>query len=101
MECYPPALPFQQHNRRVIPFETDGNHIFSFPAHLPPPFSITQTPTVIEAKPRLGKDEVNKLEREFEKNPKPSTQTKKGFAEEMNVDLPRINVRTFTGISKV
>lgn len=91
MECYPPALPFQQHNRRVIPFETDGNHIFSFPAHLPPPFSITQTPTVIEAKPRLGKDEVNKLEREFEKNPKPSTQTKKGFAEEMNVDLPRIN----------
>ncbi|RKF58277.1 putative homeobox domain-containing protein [Erysiphe neolycopersici] len=91
MECYPPSLPFQQHNGRVIPFGTDGNHIYSFPAHLSPPYNITQAPAIIEAKPRLGKDEVNKLEREFEKNPKPSTQTKKGFAEEMNVDLPRIN----------
>ncbi|POS88129.1 hypothetical protein EPUL_000506 [Erysiphe pulchra] len=91
MECYPSSYPFQQHNRPVIPLETDGNPIFSFPAHLPSPYGFTQAPTIIEAKPRLGKDEVSKLEREFKKNPKPSTQTKKGFAEEMNVDLPRIN----------
>jgi bisphosphoglycerate-dependent phosphoglycerate mutase len=45
-----------------------------------------------ETKPRLGKDEVDILEREFKKNPKPSTQTKRQFAEEMRVDLARINV---------
>jgi hypothetical protein len=45
-----------------------------------------------ETKPRLGKDEVDILEREFKKNPKPTTQTKRGFAEDMGVDLARINV---------
>lgn len=44
-----------------------------------------------ETKPRLGKDEVDILEREFKKNPKPSTQTKRQFAEDMRVDLARIN----------
>jgi hypothetical protein len=47
-----------------------------------------------ETKPRLGKDEVDILEREFKKNPKPSTQTKRQFAEHMRVDLARINVRS-------
>jgi hypothetical protein len=47
-----------------------------------------------ETKPRLGKEEVDILEREFKRNPKPTTQTKRGFAEQMNVDLARINVRT-------
>lgn len=45
-----------------------------------------------ETKPRLGKDEVEILEREFKKNPKPTTQTKRGFAEDMGVELARINV---------
>ncbi|TVY80924.1 hypothetical protein LSUE1_G007332 [Lachnellula suecica] len=44
-----------------------------------------------ETKPRLGKDEVDILEREFKKNPKPTTQTKRQFAEDMAVDLARIN----------
>ncbi|RDW88872.1 hypothetical protein BP6252_00904 [Coleophoma cylindrospora] len=44
-----------------------------------------------ETKPRLGKDEVELLEREFQKNPKPTTNTKKQFAEQMSVDLSRIN----------
>lgn len=44
-----------------------------------------------ETKPRLGKDEVDILEREFKKNPKPTTQTKRQFAEDMGVDLARIN----------
>ncbi|CAG8957549.1 hypothetical protein HYFRA_00010415 [Hymenoscyphus fraxineus] len=44
-----------------------------------------------ETKPRLGKDEVDILEREFKKNPKPTTQVKRGFAEDMGVDLARIN----------
>lgn len=45
-----------------------------------------------ETKPRLGKDEVDVLEREFKKNQKPTTQTKRSFAENMGVDLARINV---------
>jgi hypothetical protein len=45
-----------------------------------------------ETKPRLGKEEVDILEREFKKNPKPTTQTKRQFAEDMRVDLARINV---------
>lgn len=45
-----------------------------------------------ETKPRLGKDEVEILEREFKKNPKPTTQTKRQFADDMGVDLARINV---------
>ena len=49
-------------------------------------------PKTNETKPRLGKDEVDILEREFKKNPKPSTQTKRQFAEDMRVDLARINV---------
>ena len=45
-----------------------------------------------ETKPRLGKDEVEILEREFKKNPKPTTQTKRQFADDMGVELARINV---------
>jgi hypothetical protein len=47
-----------------------------------------------ETKPRLGKAEVETLEQEFSKNPKPTTNTKRQYAEQMNVDLARINVRT-------
>lgn len=49
----------------------------------------------IENKPRLGKDEVDILEREFKKNPKPTTQTKRQLAEDMCVELPRVNVIRF------
>ena len=45
-----------------------------------------------ETKPRLGKEEVEILEREFKKNPKPTTQTKKQYADDMDVELARINV---------
>lgn len=45
-----------------------------------------------ETKPRLGKDEVEILERAFKKNPKPTTQIKHQFAEDMGVELARINV---------
>jgi len=44
-----------------------------------------------ETKPRLGKDEVDILEREFRQNPKPTTKVKREFAREMGVELPRIN----------
>ncbi|KXH67151.1 homeobox domain-containing protein [Colletotrichum salicis] len=44
-----------------------------------------------ESKPRLAKDEVDKLEREFQKNNKPNSSLKKQLAEEMRVDIARIN----------
>jgi hypothetical protein len=45
-----------------------------------------------ELKSCLGKEEVETIEREFQKNPKPTAQTKHQFAEDMGVDLVRINV---------
>ena len=45
-----------------------------------------------EPKPRLAKDEVELLEREFTKNPKPNSSTKRELAEQMGVEVPRINV---------
>ncbi|KAK1757475.1 LIM/homeobox protein Lhx3 [Echria macrotheca] len=44
-----------------------------------------------EPKPRLAKDEVELLEQEFSKNPKPNSSTKRELAEQMGVELPRIN----------
>lgn len=49
-------------------------------------------PRTTETKPRLAKEDVAFLERAFDNNHKPSTQTKRGYAENMGVDLPRINV---------
>ncbi|KAH8808253.1 hypothetical protein F5884DRAFT_857793 [Xylogone sp. PMI_703] len=52
---------------------------------------MSMPPKIHDPKPRLGKEEVEILEREFQRNPKPSTQVKRQYAEEMAVDLPRIN----------
>lgn len=45
-----------------------------------------------ESKPRLAKEEVDKLEAEFRRNHKPNSILKKKLAEEMRVDIARINV---------
>jgi hypothetical protein len=50
-------------------------------------------PKQTEPKPRLAKDEVELLEREFLKNPKPADTLKRELAEQMAVDVSRINVR--------
>jgi Homeodomain-containing transcription factor len=52
-----------------------------------------------EPKPRLAKDEVELLESEFAKNPKPSSSVKRELAEQMGVEVPRINVGLRTGDS--
>ena len=46
----------------------------------------------MDPKPRLGKDEVQLLENEFQKNPKPSSLRKREIADILKVDNPRINV---------
>jgi hypothetical protein len=70
--------------------ETDSNsHTLAIAQQL----SILRTlPKTSEPKPRIGEDEVSILEREFERNPKPTTQIKRQFAEDMGVDLARVNV---------
>jgi hypothetical protein len=47
-----------------------------------------------ESKPRLAKEEVELLETEFQKNHKPNSSLKKTLAEQMRVEIARINVPT-------
>ena len=73
LEIFPPELPpFDNASMLLLPAKTS------------------------EAIPRLGKEEVDFLEREFKRNPKPTTKTKRQFAEDMCVDLARINVSSIT-----
>ncbi|KAK0703765.1 hypothetical protein B0T26DRAFT_744457 [Lasiosphaeria miniovina] len=67
---------YQQHQRAAVTMIGQGNMHAS-----------KQT----EPKPRLAKDEVELLEREFLKNPKPNSSTKRELAEQMGVEVPRIN----------
>jgi hypothetical protein len=46
-----------------------------------------------QTKARLTDDDRDLLEHEFKKNPKPTSQIKRQFAEDMGLDLARINVR--------
>jgi len=65
-----PEIPVEEAKEKKIPLVVEDN----------------------EMKPRLGKEEVEILEREFKKTPKPTTRTKGQFAEDMGVELARINV---------
>jgi hypothetical protein len=46
-----------------------------------------------ETKPRLSKGEVEVLERQFQEQHKPTSNTKRQLAERFHVDVARINVR--------
>jgi hypothetical protein len=50
-----------------------------------------------DVKPRLTKEQHDILEAHFSQHPKPSTSTKKGFAENLGVPLDKINVRDRSG----
>lgn len=49
-------------------------------------------PTSCDIKPRLTKEQHDVLENHYKQQPKPNTQTKKGFAEQLNVSLDKVNV---------
>ncbi len=53
-----------------------------------------------DTKPRLSKGEVEILERQFQEQHKPSSNTKRQLAERMGVEISRINVRWYEAISK-
>ena len=84
--------------RQAYPFTYGGEPLYLFP-HMPPHHrNMTETQMALAArqvdpKPRLGKDEVQLLENEFQKNPKPSSLRKREIADLLEVDNPRINVR--------
>ncbi|KAJ5006986.1 Homeobox protein ceh-14 [Colletotrichum sp. SAR 10_99] len=63
------------------------NHINMMGSHMMPGVGGKAT----ETKPRLAKDEVEKLESVFQANNKPNSSTKKQLAEQMGVDVARIN----------
>ena len=52
----------------------------------------TVPPMSCEVKPRLTKEQHDILENHFQKQHKPSTSIKKGFAETLNVSLDKVNV---------
>lgn len=52
----------------------------------------TSPPKQSDPKPRLAKDEVELLEGEFTKNPKPNSSIKRDIAERMGLEVSRINV---------
>lgn len=45
-----------------------------------------------ESKPRLSKDQHERLEREFRNNRKPSTAVKKQFSQQLGISLEKVNV---------
>ena len=45
-----------------------------------------------DIKPRLTKEQHDILEAQYQKQNKPNTNTKKGFAESLNVSLDKVNV---------
>lgn len=53
-----------------------------------------------DTKPRLSKGEVEILERQFQEQHKPSSNTKRQLAERMGVEISRINVRDDEVIGK-
>ncbi|KAI2466150.1 hypothetical protein F4781DRAFT_366728 [Annulohypoxylon bovei var. microspora] len=57
--------------------------------HIPERSMLTDPKT--ESKPRLSKEEVEKLEKVFQDNPKPSSSTKGSLADSLGLDRPRIN----------
>ncbi|KAL2146681.1 hypothetical protein VTI28DRAFT_2831 [Corynascus sepedonium] len=71
-----PLMAYYQQQHRAAALMGQGHIHLSKPA---------------EPKPRLAKDEVELLEREFAKNQKPSSSTKRELAEKMGVEVPRIN----------
>lgn len=100
MDRYPPAMPPyansqqagdqaashppQPHPHTLLKVSSESN----VRLHQPPVHPVCQ-----EVKPRLTKEQHDILEAHFQQQHKPSTNTKKGFAESLGVPLEKINVR--------
>lgn len=69
-------------------------YMYGYPTHRPPMLAdrggLCDGKT--ESKPRLSKEEVEKLEKVFQENPKPSSSVKAQLADGLGLERPRINV---------
>ena len=95
MDRFPPSLP--QWGPGVNPPEPldhpSGSAANPAPAgQAPPPHPQPIHQVCAEVKPRLTKEQHDILERHFQQQPKPSTHTKKSFADMLGVPLDKINV---------
>ncbi|CAK7266855.1 hypothetical protein SEPCBS119000_002243 [Sporothrix epigloea] len=82
--------------RQPYPYTYGGEPFYLFSQMPPHHRSMTEAQLALatkhmDPKPRLGKDEVQMLEDEFQKNPKPSSTRKREIADILKVDNPRIN----------
>lgn len=86
---------------RAYPDREAHHHAHMAPQHVNPAmkeFGQTQHPQLVapacgDVKPRLTKEQHDILEAHFQQQHKPSTSTKKGFAESLGVPVDKINVR--------
>ncbi|KXT03946.1 hypothetical protein AC578_9315 [Pseudocercospora eumusae] len=76
------SAPTQQHHHYAVP---SASSLHNSPN---PPF---YPQVMTDSKPRLTKEQHDILETEFQRQNKPSTQVKKGFAENLNVSLDKVN----------
>lgn len=79
------AHPVHHFAHMAAPYSTDPAN----PAYLNPTFSSTIS---CDIKPRLTKEQHDILEAHFQKQHKPNTVTKKGFAATLGVTLDKVNV---------
>jgi hypothetical protein len=73
-----------------------SNNTAQLAPHHPPAQTIIQV--CGDVKPRLTKEQHDILERHFQQQSKPTTSTKKGFADALGVPLDKINVRAFPDV---
>jgi len=91
-------------NYQMYPYSFSGQYAappaFAYPHGDPDPWRqarsalihVSNMQKATESKPRLAKEEVEMLEAEFQRNHKPNSSLKKSLAEQMRVDVARINV---------
>lgn len=80
-ETYVDAHHHQHHH----PYASHASMPEHFPQHVPHHMSC-------DIKPRLTKEQHDVLEAHYQKQQKPNTNTKKGFADSLGVSLDKVNV---------
>jgi hypothetical protein len=83
------ATDFDPRSGPMGGFNMNATQMSQSAVHARPNTALVQV--CADVKPRLTKDQHEILERHFQAQPKPSTSTKKGFAEALGVPLDKIN----------
>ncbi|KAI0406792.1 hypothetical protein F4802DRAFT_612944 [Xylaria palmicola] len=87
------AIPYAEAQYPMHPAYPGLQYMYGYQTHRPPMMvdraGLCDGKT--ESKPRLSKDEVEKLEKVFQENPKPSSSVKAQLADGLGLERPRIN----------